>query len=767
MISFASTGTELTRFKKGTLPKLALVVLLFIPLIYGALYLWAFWAPTDEMKNLPVALVNDDRGTTLSDGTVLHAGDDVAEKLIDGADLKWVPVSAEQAREGVAEGTYYFSVSIPEDFSEAAGSVSGDAPEQAKIDVTYNDSNNFLASTLGKSAMTMVRDAVAEQISASTAETMLVGVNTLADGIRDAADGSGRLSEGAETLDEGAGQLVVGLGTLADGSALLSEGAGTLSGGVQTLSSGAGQLADGTRTLAGGAGTVAEGTRTLAGGLGQAAEGSAALSEGATSLASGARELAQGTGTLNAGLQQLLSQVGALGSGSAQLASGTGDLSEAFSERLVPGAGSLATASSDLAAFARANPTATAAQLQEKLDQLSAGAQALQGGVGAAQAGVQKLDAGVRELGSSAPALVDGVQRLAQGAEAVDGGAQRLTAGADALEGGAGTLSGKLAEAAPGARALAAGAQDLSSGAGTLAQKTGELSQGAQRLEGGAATLAEKTGELAAGAGTAANGARDLSDGTRQLAEGSEELSSKLGEGAEEAPSYSDSEIATMTDVVASPVGLAEANDNEARSFGEGFAPFFLALATFVGALITWLILRALPTRALASRTSGLRAALTGFLPAAAIGLGQVIIMMLVLVYGIGLEPVYWLGTAAFVYLTTLAFLALQQMFIVLFGSATGRVISLVLLMIQLSSSGGTYPVETTPAFFQVMHPFMPATYVVNGLRQLITGGIDERFFIALAYMIGLLVISFGISAIAAGRQKVWTLKRLVPELAI
>lgn len=174
-----------------------------------------------------------------------------------------------------------------------------------------------------------------------------------------------------------------------------------------------------------------------------------------------------------------------------------------------------------------------------------------------------------------------------------------------------------------------------------------------------------------------------------------------------------------------------------------------------------------MPRRPLASRVSGLRSVLTGFWPAALIGLGQVVIMMLVLVYGIGMRPVHWLGMASFMLLVTLAFLALQQMFIAVLGTATGRVVSLVLLMLMLSSSGGTYPVETTPGFFQALHPFMPASYVVDGLRQLIGGGIDARFWGSLLVIAGVLIGSLAISAVAARRQKVWTIKRLHPELAI
>ncbi len=102
---------------------------------------------------------------------------------------------------------------------------------------------------------------------------------------------------------------------------------------------------------------------------------------------------------------------------------------------------------------------------------------------------------------------------------------------------------------------------------------------------------------------------------------------------------------------------------------------------------------------------------------------------------------------------------------IIVLGTAAGRVASLVLLMLQLSSSGGTYPVETTPGFFQALHPFMPATYVVNGLRALITGGVDARMWIAVAFLGILALACIVISSVTAGRQRMWTIKRLHPEL--
>ncbi|MFC4224052.1 YhgE/Pip domain-containing protein [Lysinibacter cavernae] len=683
MMSLFSTGTELSRFRKnGALPKIAIAVMLFIPLIYGALYLWAFWQPNEEMGHLPVALVNEDAGS-VKDSKAVNYGDELYDKLIDGADLDWKSVSAEQAAEGVADGDYYFSVTVPKDFSANVTSPTGDAPVSAQIKVNYNDSNSFLASTLGQQAMKQLRDTVRVTVGEESAHTLLAGLNDAGDGLRDAADGAGQLTDGLTTASTGLGALSEGATTLNDGMGVLNSGVATANGGAQQLSSGSSQIAAGASTLA---------TKTD-----ELASGLVTASDGANRVAGGTSEL--------------------LGKATNELAPGAVALDS--------GADALVAGMTQLQEFAKANPNVPVSALSQQFDALMTGTTTLKAGTSGLVLGSTDLVNGVTELNA-----------------------------------GAAGLSSGLATAASGSGELAAGAH-------TLAESTAQLSSGAQTLASGTSQLATGATTLADGTTALADGAKAAVDGSGKLLDGSTTLHAALVEGGEKLPNDSASLTDKKSEVIAQPIELHETWDNKSPSFGEGFAPFFIALATFVGALITWLIMRALPTRALAAGATGLRATLTALLPAAAIGLGQVVIMMLVLVYGIGLEPQYWLATSAFIYLITVAFLAMQQAFIIVFGTAAGRVISLVLLMLQLSSSGGTYPVETTPQFFQFLHPYMPASYVVTGLRQLITGGVDYRFWISLAVLVGILVGSVALSAWFAGRQRVWTMKRLHPALSI
>ncbi|TFD32058.1 YhgE/Pip domain-containing protein [Cryobacterium cryoconiti] len=696
MFAFLSSGTELHRFGKGKMPKIALVVLMFIPLIYGALYLWAFWAPDHQLDNLPVALVNVDAGAS-RDGEPVTAGQDLVDELVDGHELGWTVTNATDAAAGVKDGDYYFSVTIPSDFSASAVSAGTDSPLSATVQVDYNDSNSFIATTMGKQAMVQVRDAVATEIGDQTVNALLVGVDEAGDGIRSAADGAGRLFDGLTTASGGTGSLLVGLDTLADGAVTLDDGAARLADGAGSLATGLDTLSAGATTLAESSVTLADGTGQVSAGMQAAATGSATLSEKSAQLSDGAAAIATGTGAIAAGTA------------------------------------SVSTGVTDLLTAMQAAPE-----------------------------------------GTPVSAFLPAVEKLGTGAAAVDTGAQGALTQTQAYAGlseqfsaGVGELSTKLAAGTTGAAQVAAGAGQLSAGAASLAEGAGTAASGADTLAVGSEQLGAGTGSLVTGTGELVAGGTTLNSGAAELTTGSGTLADALSTGGESAPDLSPDQIAQKTAVIASPVTLVQKWENASGSFGEGFAPFFLALATFVGGLITWLILRALPTRALASAASGLRATMTGFLPAMAIGLAQVVIMVLVLVYGIGLEPEYWLGMTAFLYLTTLAFLALQQMFIILLGTAAGRVVSLVLLMVQLSSSGGTYPVETTPVFFQVMHPLMPASYVVTGLRELITGGIDSRLWVSVAVLVVMLVGSIAISAWSAGRQRIWTVGRLHPELTI
>ncbi|HEU0192542.1 MAG TPA: YhgE/Pip family protein, partial [Mycobacterium sp.] len=206
---------------------------------------------------------------------------------------------------------------------------------------------------------------------------------------------------------------------------------------------------------------------------------------------------------------------------------------------------------------------------------------------------------------------------------------------------------------------------------------------------------------------------------------------------------------------------------HHAATFGTGFAPFFLPLALFIGALIIWMLLTPLQTRAIVGGLGALRVVLASYWPALLLGVAQVVLMYAVVHFGVGLQARYAAGMLGFLALIAAAFLALIQAFNAVLGVAVGRVVTLAFLMFQLVSSGGVYPVETTAKPFQILHPYDPMTYAVNGLRQLTVGGIDSRMWLSVGVLFGILAASLAASAWAARRDRQYTLERLYPPIEV
>jgi putative membrane protein len=217
---------------------------------------------------------------------------------------------------------------------------------------------------------------------------------------------------------------------------------------------------------------------------------------------------------------------------------------------------------------------------------------------------------------------------------------------------------------------------------------------------------------------------------------------------------------------MADPVQLASKSLHEAPNYGTGFAPYFIPLSLWVGAMVAYMLIQPMNRRALAAGASSWRIAFAGWLPVAAIGTAQVGALMAVLHWGLGLQMAHAAGTIGFLALVTCCFAAIVQWLNACFGAA-GRILVLVVLMLQLTSAGGTYPVQTSPGFFGAIHPYLPMTYVVEGLRRLITGGPLTPVWLGCAVLAAFTVGALALTAFTARRKQVWSLSRLHPELSL
>ena len=224
MLAGLAFGSEIKRFGRSRMTRTAIVVLMLLPLVYGALYLWAYWDPFGHTNKMPVALVNSDRGAEVS-GQQFNAGSEIVKSLTADGSLDWHVVSLADARSGVDHGKYYFMVELPPDFSAAIASPVTGQPKKANLIAVYNDANNYISTSIGRTAISQVLNAVSSRISGQAVNQMLSVVVSSGSGVKQAADGAAR-------LDDGAGQLVTGLDTARSGSETLATGAKQLSDGI-------------------------------------------------------------------------------------------------------------------------------------------------------------------------------------------------------------------------------------------------------------------------------------------------------------------------------------------------------------------------------------------------------------------------------------------------------------------------------------------------------------------------------------------------------
>ncbi|MFI7411755.1 YhgE/Pip family protein [Streptomyces sp. NPDC049627] len=685
---------ELRRFGRGKLPRAALVALLVLPLLYGALYLWSFWDPYGRLDRIPVALVNDDNGATVA-GKKLTAGDDITEGLRESDVFDWHEVSAARARDGVEDGTYYLSLTMPSDFSARIASSAGDSPETGALQVRTNDANNYIVGQISRTVFSEVREAASTKASRSFLDRIFVSFS-------DIHGATVKAANGADQLEGGIGKAEKGSKDLADGLKDAKDGSGKLSAGLKKLDKGAGDLEDGSRR-------VAQGTQTLADRVnGIDRKVGPFLADNEKTIGDTAQLVADTSAAIRNNLDDLVKRA----PDAARRAHTASDVLNTVYKARCEDAVLPDPACSDLKKAKQS--AADVATIADDLNTL----------ITDQDGDLKALKKNLATLEKQSQALADRAPHLSEDLD-------------DAV-----TKINKLNE---GAAKVAAGAKKLHSGIGAAKTGAADLDTGVGRLK---------------------TGAYDLSGGIYKLVDGSGKLSDGLHDGAQQIPDYDKKARDQRTEVMADPVQLVSRDMHQAANYGTGFAPYFIPLSLWVGAMVAYMLIAPMNRRALAAGASAWRIALAGWLPVVAIGVLQTVALMSVLHWAIGLQMARAAGTVGFLFLVTACFAALVQWLNARFGAA-GRILVLALLMLQLTSAGGTYPVQTSPGFFNALHPFLPMSYVVEALRRLITGGGLEPVWHACVVLVAFTAGAVALTALSARRRQVWTLDRLHPELSL
>ena len=639
---------------KNKILLLSMAVISFIPIMYSGFFLGSIWDPYGQVKNLPVAFVNEDKGAQLN-GQTVNIGQSVEQKLKSNHDLGWEFVDKQQADDGVNSGHFYAVVTVPTDFSAKAASITAAQPQQAVIRYTTTPAKNYIGSLVSNQAAEKVKTSVAEQITQAYAKGVLENIGKLGDGLETAAGGASTLHGGLTQLQAGA----------------------------QTYTGGVKQLAVNQRAMANGLARLGDGSRQLQAGLGQLSNGLPSESQVA--------QLTNGMKQLQAGLNQLSTSVynpsPTLVNQQSKVQSEARDLAQTMQTSLadLSAAGVVLKDLGSQAVASGGSTTITLPQISQ-LSQALNKAQTISVQTAALlkdlQILTQSLSTQQAQLQTGVSTLNNGVNQLAPNAITALNGYNSVRAANNQLLAGSTSLTNGLAQAQTGSQQLANGAQLLDS-------RSSILTNGTSQLAGGADTLTTK-----------------LADASRQL-------------------KIQPTGAATQQQM-ASPVKSETTKQGEVPNYGYALAPYVLSLSLFVGAIalnIIYPIRKTFAEQENAFRWWLAKASVTGV--AAFV---QATILMLIMVYCLGLVPDHPVNFIGAIYLTSFVYMSIVSLLVIVLDNP-GRFLAMVLLVLQLGSSEGTFPIQTANGFFQAVNPLVPMTYSIRVLRQAISGGLGSSFY--------------------------------------
>ena len=639
---------------KNKILLLSMAVISFIPIMYSGFFLGSIWDPYGQVKNLPVAFVNEDKGAQLN-GQTVNIGQSVEQKLKSNHDLGWEFVNKQQADDGVNSGHFYAVVTVPTDFSAKAASITAAQPQQAVIRYTTTPAKNYIGSLVSNQAAEKVKTSVAEQITQAYAKGVLENIGKLGDGLETAAGGAATLRGGLTQLQAGA----------------------------QTYTGGVRQLSVNQRAMANGLARLGDGSRQLQAGLGQLSNGLPSESQVAQ-LTNGMKQLQAGLNQLNTSVYNpsptLVSQQNKVQNEAQALAqtmqTSSADLAAAGGTLQILGASAVNSGGSTTITLPQISQLS---QALSKTQTITTQAAALLKDL---QILTQSLSTQQAQLQTGVSTLNNGVNQLAPNAITALNGYNSVRAANNQLLAGSTSLANGLAQAQTGSQQLANGARLLDS-------RSGVLTNGASQLAGGADTLATK-----------------LADASRQL-------------------KIQPTGAATQQQI-ANPVKSETTKQGDVPNYGYALAPYVLSLSLFVGAIalnIIYPIRKTFAEQENAFRWWLAKASVTGV--AAFV---QATILMLIMVYCLGLVPDHPVNFIGAIYLTSFVYMSIVSLLVIVLDNP-GRFLAMVLLVLQLGSSEGTFPIQTANGFFQAVNPLVPMTYSIRALRQAISGGLGSSFY--------------------------------------
>ena len=784
---------EWKNIAKSTWLKIVLCAIMIIPMIYACVFLGSMWDPYGNTDQLPVAVVNNDKEVEYNDST-MDIGKQLSDKLAKNDSMDFNIVSSSKAQKGLKDGKYYMIITIPENFSKNATTLLDDDPQTMMLTYTTNPQTNYVATKMDDSAMAKVKAEISSTVTKTYSKILFKNVKTLSKGFKTAADGSQKLSDGVNTAKDGNATITENLNTLASSALVFNDGADSLvkglsayTEGVSTAKAGAQQLDNNSATLNNGAAQLKDGSSQLLSAV-QAAEkqlgdGINASAGQLNTLTSSNKQMAESSKQLSAALTKIQGAINSnnLVENDAQAAKKVDGMISTLSTTISTMNNNAAQLNQLAAAekkqaeqlqatqpqaaqelMLKATSHATqAATLQQVASQLSSsintddlkqlstllnGNAAVLKNQTAANAKTQQLLASSQQLATANNTAVGSLVTNLKTVQA----SMKGTSTSVGMVGAVSQIDNGLSTLQSGLKTYTGGVKQVNNGLGTLASNNATLNSGASQLAEGALKISSGSNQLAAGSAT-------LGEGLNTIGEGTGTLTSSLKDASKKSNIKSTSKTYKQ---MSTPVDTEKKELTNMPNNGHAMAPYMMSVALYVACMALSLMYpfgKGMTTTD--SPVKFLLAKATVMVP---LSIVQALILYFSLKGFCGFTPARPGLCLAFMLLLSLAFMAFIAFLAIAFGRI-GEFIALIFMVFNLGASAGTYPLETAPHWYTVLHPFVPFTYSVNGFRSVIANATavptTEIFF-----FVGLLVVSALLTYLIV-RHRSKTHKVFLPEV--
>ena len=384
-------------------------------------------------------------------------------------------------------------------------------------------------------------------------------------------------------------------------------------------------------------------------------------------------------------------------------------------------------------------------QLQSGAAQVSSGASQVSSGVGQVEDGASQVQSGASQVQSGASSVKSGASQVQQGSSAVQQGASQVQQGSEELDS---AVDPSLIPDGP-VKEYVESSSELAKGSGQVAEGSSQVAQGASDLADGSVQLAEGSSEVAGGASTLADGSVQLAEGSLSLAAGAELLgnaaagalftaASSLGASADQLAAITGINETILGDYFFSPIKLDRHEVFSVPDYGSNVAPFYLVLSMWVGALITCVMIE--PKSSVGTKYSPFEMYSGKLL----LYIIMSILQACVTLTGAHLLGVYVDNYPLFIFSAILVSVVFMILIYSLISAlqTVGKGIAVILLVLQISATGGIYPIQIMHQFFQTLYPYMPMTYAIKLIREAQLGVVWSNYWPALAILLAIGIIT-------------------------